>query len=50
MNTTLKVKIRQFNTETQERLMELLNMLYDQHKDVSFRPTGPAPNWWTLLK
>lgn len=29
MNTTLKVKIGQFNTETQECLIELLNMLYD---------------------
>lgn len=38
MNTTLKVKIGQFNTETLERLMELLNILYDQHKDVSIRP------------
>jgi hypothetical protein len=38
MNTTLKVKIGQLNTETQERLMELLNILYDQHKDVSIRP------------
>lgn len=38
MITTLKVKIGQLNTGMQERLMELLNMLYDQHKDVSIRP------------
>jgi len=45
MNTTLKVKIRQFNTETLERLMELLNMLYDQHKDVSFRANSGHPSF-----
>ena len=38
MNATLEVIIRQFDTETLERLTELLNMLHDQHKDVSFRP------------
>ncbi|MEA1890021.1 MAG: hypothetical protein U9N50_09625 [Pseudomonadota bacterium] len=42
MNTTLKVKIRQFNTETQERLMELLNMLFDRLK-----PQPEADDWLT---